>query len=69
MQLYWEIVLNRTKHLYTKLHYIREHALDFKTFKPEYISTKLMLADIMTKPLPRNVFDSLKNMILEFVVP
>jgi hypothetical protein len=45
----------RSRHIDTRYHYIREHA-DAGKVKVEGIGTERQLADIMTKPLARNKF-------------
>ncbi len=48
----------RTKHLSVRLHHFRSHIVS-KTISIDHISPKHQLADIFTKPLPRDQFCSL----------
>ena len=50
----------RTKHLSVRLHHFRSHILA-KTISVRHISTKEQLADMFTKPLPRDQFAKLRN--------
>ena len=43
----------RTKHLSVRLHHFRSHIVD-KSITIEHISTKEQVADMFTKPLPRD---------------
>lgn len=52
----------RTKHIDIRYHFIRERYLD-KCFEPEYVDTQLQKADIFTKPLSTDKFQSLRDMI------
>jgi hypothetical protein len=56
----------RSKHIETRYHYIRECA-EAKKLKVEYIGTNGKLADILTKPLARNKFieQQLKLAVIE----
>jgi transposase InsO family protein len=49
----------RTKHIDVRYHYIREKYADGK-FILEYVKSKDQLADIMTKPIPREQFQYLR---------
>jgi hypothetical protein len=49
----------RTKHLSVRLHHFRSHILN-KTISIEHVSTKKQVADIFTKPLPRDQFRILR---------
>ena len=56
---------NRTKHIDVSFHYIREQ-VTLKTVSVKYCPTNLMLADIMTKGLSRNAFETLRyNLIVK----
>ena len=44
-------VSDRTKHMQIKYHFLR-HKLEMEVFTLEYLNTKKMLADLLTKPLP-----------------
>ena len=47
----------RTKHLAIQLHHFQQYILD-KTITVEKVETAYQRADIMTKPLPRDAFQS-----------
>lgn len=51
---------SRTKHIDVRNHFIREK-LASKELKLKYCQTKNMLADILTKPLPRPLFEKLRK--------
>ena len=53
----------RTKHLSVCLHHFRSHVVN-KTITIEHISTKEQIADIFTKPLPRNQFSKLSEQLM-----
>ena len=48
---------NRTKHTDSKFHYVRE-ALEDRTIDLIYCPTEQMTADILTKPLARQQFET-----------
>ena len=50
----------KTKHFAIKYHYLRELVQD-KEVKMEYVNTKEKIADIFTKPLPKDTFEYLTN--------
>ena len=50
----------RTKHIDIKHHFIRE-AIHAGTIVLEYCQTNQMIADILTKPLPRTQFENLRE--------
>ena len=50
----------RTKHIDIKYHFVREHVQD-GTLLVKYCNTKDMLADILTKPLPKGQFEYLRH--------
>ena len=50
----------KTKHIAIKYHYVRELVED-KEVKMEYINTKEQIADIFTKPLPKDAFEYLRG--------
>ena len=54
------IMHSKTKHIPIKYHYLREHGSQ-KTVKLEYIDTKEQIADIFTKPLPKEAFERLRQ--------
>ena len=51
---------NRTKHIDVSFHYIREQ-VNLKTVSVKYCPTNLMLADIMTKGLSKNAFETFRG--------
>ena len=53
---------NRTKHIDTNYHFIREKIVS-KEIKVEYCSTHDMIADIMTKGLPKDRFEKLRSLL------
>ena len=53
----------RTKHLAVQLHHFRQYILN-KRVTVERVATKHQLADIFTKPLPRDAFEYLRSRIL-----
>jgi hypothetical protein len=50
------------KHIPIKYHFLREQVAE-KKFKMEYITTKEHIADIFTKPLPKETFEYLRTEI------
>ena len=55
----------RTKHLSVRLHHFRSKVVD-GSIKIEHISTKNQFADIFTKPLPRDQFIKLRNLLMSW---
>jgi len=53
----------RTKHISLKYHHFRQQVKDGKV-KIEAIDTKVQIADIFTKPLPRLQFETLRRIFL-----
>jgi hypothetical protein len=51
---------SKTKHIPIKFHFLREQVTK-KNIKLEYIGTKEHIADIFTKPLPRETFEYLRQ--------
>jgi hypothetical protein len=51
---------NRTKHIDIRFHYIRE-AVQNEVIKLEYCPTNDMIADLLTKPLPKGQFEKLRE--------
>eukprot|EP00253_Pinus_taeda_P035104 PITA_35104 len=54
------VMHSKTKHIPIKYHFIREQVLEQKV-KLEYIPSKGQVADIFTKPLPRETFKYLRQ--------
>lgn len=54
------VMHSKTKHISIKYHYIREEVQEKKVVL-EYVSTKEQIADIFTKPLPRDTFEYLRS--------
>ena len=50
---------SKTKHIPIKFHFLREYVTK-KNIKLEYVETKEHIADIFTKPLPRETFEYLR---------
>ena len=50
----------KIKHITIKYHYVRELVED-KQVKMEYIHSKEQIADIFTKPLPKDSFEYLRG--------
>ena len=53
------IMHSKIKHIPIKYHYLREKVSQ-KAVKLEYIDTKEQIADIFTKPLPKEAFECLR---------
>ena len=49
---------SKTKHISIKYHVLREKVLE-KEIRLEYVSTKEKIANIFTKPLPKDTFEYL----------
>ena len=58
---------NRTKHIDICHHFIRERVMS-NEIKVMYCNTKCMIADIMTKALPKPSFEKLRSLLGVFVV-
>ena len=50
----------KTKHISIKYHYVRE-LVEEKKEKMKYIHTKEHIADIFTKPLPKDAYEYLRG--------
>ena len=51
---------SKTKHIPIKYHFLRDQVSQ-KVVKLEYINTKEQIADIFTKPLPKEEFEHLRH--------
>jgi len=54
------VMHSKTKHIPIKYHFLREQVLEQKV-KLEYVPSKEQVADILTKPLPRETFEYLRQ--------
>eukprot|EP00253_Pinus_taeda_P022897 PITA_22897 len=54
------VMHSKTKHIPIKYHFLREQVLEQKV-KLEYVPSKEQVADILTKPLPREAFEYLRQ--------
>eukprot|EP00253_Pinus_taeda_P031252 PITA_31252 len=54
------VMHSKTKHIPIKHHFLREQVLEQKV-KLEYVPSKEQVADILTKPLPRETFEYLRQ--------
>ena len=61
------IIHSKTKHIQIKYHYLREQVSQ-KAIKLEYIDTKEHVADIFTKPLPKEAFEHLRQKMGVFLL-
>ena len=52
------VMHSNMKHIPIKYHFLREKVAE-KNIRVEYVSTKEQVADIFTKPLPREAFEYL----------
>lgn len=62
------IMHSKTKHIPIRYHFIIDHVLE-KTIKLEHIGTKEQVADIFTKPLPRETFEYLRHKLGVIITP
>jgi hypothetical protein len=53
---------SKTKHIPIKYHFLREQVAE-KNIRVEYVGTKEQVADIFTKPLPREAFEYLLQIL------
>ena len=56
------IAHSRSKHIDIRFHFIRE-AQENGLIQIKYCPTEDMLADLLTKPLPRNTFERLRQFL------
>eukprot|EP00253_Pinus_taeda_P033414 PITA_33414 len=54
------VMHSKTKHIPIKYHFLREQVLE-QNVKLEYVPSKEQVADILTKPLPRETFEYLRQ--------
>eukprot|EP00253_Pinus_taeda_P028597 PITA_28597 len=54
------VMHSKTKHIPIKYHFLRKQVLEQKV-KLEYVPSKEQVADILTKPLPRETFEYLRQ--------
>ena len=54
------ILHSKTKHIPIKYHFLREQVNE-QQVKLEYVNTNEQVADIFTKPLPKDAFDYLRQ--------
>ena len=54
------VMHSRTKHIPIKYHFLREQVSQ-KVVKLEYVDTKEQVADIFTKPLPKEAFEHIRQ--------
>jgi hypothetical protein len=52
------VMHSKTRHIPIKYHFLQEHVVE-KNIRAEYVGTKEQVADIFTKPLPREAFEYL----------
>lgn len=53
---------SKTKHIAIKYHFLRDKEVE-KEVKLEYVSTKEKIAEIFTKPLPKDTFEYLRGVL------
>ena len=54
------VMHSKTKHIPIKYHFLQEQVAE-KNIRVEYVGTKEQVADIFTKPLPREAFEHLSQ--------
>jgi hypothetical protein len=54
------VMHSKTKHIPIKYHFLRDKVAE-KNIRVEYVGTKEQVADIFTKPLPRESFEYLNQ--------
>ena len=62
------VMHSKTRHIPIKYHFIREHVLE-KIVKLGHIGTKDQVADIFTKPLPKETFEYLRQKLGVITTP
>ena len=53
-------MLSKTKHIHIKYHFLRDQ-VSHKVVKLEYVDKREQIADIFTKPLPKEAFEHLRK--------
>ena len=56
------VLHSKTKHISIKYHVLREKVAK-KEIRLEYVNTKDQIADIFTKPFPKDTFEYLRGML------
>jgi hypothetical protein len=56
------VMHSKTKHIPIKYHFLREQVAE-KNIRVEYVGTKEQVVDIFTKPLPREAFEYLRQIL------
>jgi hypothetical protein len=59
---------SKTKNIPTKYHFLREQVPE-KNIRVEYVGTKEQMAEIFTKPLPREDFEYLRQRLRVISTP
>jgi hypothetical protein len=62
------VMQSKTKHISIKYHFLREQVLD-KNIRVEYVRKKEQVANIFTKPLPREAFEYLRQRLVVISTP
>jgi hypothetical protein len=62
------VMHSKTKHIPIKYHFLREQVAE-KNIRVEYVGTKEQVADIFTKPLPREAFEYLHQRLRVISTP
>jgi hypothetical protein len=62
------VMHSKTKHIPIKYHFLREQVAE-KNIRVEYVGTKEQVADIFTKPLPREAFEYLRQRLRVISTP
>jgi hypothetical protein len=62
------VMHSKTKHIPIKYHFLREQVAE-KNIIVEYVGTKEPVADIFTKPLPREAFEYIRQRLRVISIP
>ena len=62
------VMHSKTKHIPINYHFLREQVAE-KNIKVEYVGTKEQVAEIFTKPLPREAFEYLRQRLRVISTP